>query len=91
MFADEKGKTEITDKNSVSVGYESDGHTGGAATCSQKAVCTECEQEYGEYNTDNHVDTDATSDNSMIHLWLVLLAVSALGIVAVTVRRKAFK
>ena len=151
-FADEKGETEITDKNSISVGYESDGHTGGTATCSQKAVCTECEQEYGEYNAENHVDTEvinaktencgesgytgdtycndcqktvaagttidatgehtyhngvcsvcdgvdpnytpdspATGDDRMIHLWLVLLAVSALGIVAVMVKRKAFR
>ena len=151
-FADENGTIEITDKNSVSAGYESDGHTGGTATCSQKAVCTECEQEYGEYNAENHVDTKvinaktencgengytgdtycndcqktvatgttvnatgnhsynngvcsgcggvdpnytpdspATGDNSMIHLWIALLALSALGIVAVSVKRKAYK
>ena len=151
-FADENGTTEITDKNSVSAGYESSGHTGGTATCSKKAVCTECEQEYGEYNAENHADTKvinaktgncgengytgdtycndcqktvatgttinatgnhsysngvcsgcggvdpnytpdspATGDNSMIHLWIALLALSALGIVAVTVKGKAFR
>lgn len=30
------------------------GHTGGTATCAQKAVCTRCDSEYGELKTDNH-------------------------------------
>ena len=30
------------------------GHTGGAATCLKKAVCTRCGAEYGELDIDNH-------------------------------------
>ena len=29
-------------------------HTGGTATCCQKAVCTVCGQEYGDYDANNH-------------------------------------
>ncbi len=29
-------------------------HTGGTATCTKKAVCTVCEQEYGEFDANNH-------------------------------------
>lgn len=29
-------------------------HSGGTATCHEKAVCTSCGAEYGEYNSDNH-------------------------------------
>jgi len=29
-------------------------HTGGTATCKEQAVCTECQQPYGEVNPDNH-------------------------------------
>jgi len=36
------------------------GHTGGTATCSAKAVCTTCNQEYGELNNNNHVNTVTT-------------------------------
>ncbi len=30
-------------------------HKGGSATCTDKAVCTACEQEYGSLDTNNHV------------------------------------
>ena len=30
------------------------GHTGGAATCSEKALCTRCGQPYGELDSSNH-------------------------------------
>lgn len=30
------------------------GHTGGTATCASRAVCTRCEQEYGEVDANNH-------------------------------------
>lgn len=33
-------------------------HTGGEATCSAKAICTVCHQEYGEYNPGNHKNTE---------------------------------
>lgn len=33
-------------------------HTGGEATCSAKAICTVCHQEYGEYNPENHKNTE---------------------------------
>ena len=32
-------------------------HTGGEATCSEKAVCDYCGAEYGELDEDNHVNT----------------------------------
>ncbi len=32
-------------------------HTGGTATCTKKAVCTLCKQEYGNVNADNHPGT----------------------------------
>ncbi len=34
------------------------GHTGGEATCTDKAICEECQEEYGELDEDNHVDTE---------------------------------
>lgn len=34
-----------------------DSHTGGEATCSKKAVCSECGKEYGELNAANHKNT----------------------------------
>lgn len=33
-------------------------HTGGEATCSAKAICSVCHQEYGEYNPENHKNTE---------------------------------
>ncbi len=30
------------------------GHTGGAATCTNKAICENCDTEYGELNADSH-------------------------------------
>lgn len=33
-------------------------HTGGEATCSDKAVCTVCNEEYGELDPDNHINTE---------------------------------
>ena len=30
------------------------GHTGGTATCTNKAICENCDTEYGEKNADNH-------------------------------------
>lgn len=32
------------------------GHTGGVAGCSKKAVCSECGEEYGTVNPDNHLN-----------------------------------
>lgn len=34
------------------------GHTGGSATCSGKAVCTRCNQEYGSLNSAKHASTE---------------------------------
>lgn len=31
-------------------------HTSGMATCTSKAVCDYCREEYGEFNTNNHAD-----------------------------------
>ncbi len=33
-----------------------DGHTGGKATCTEKAVCEVCGAEYGELDPKNHTD-----------------------------------
>ena len=33
-------------------------HQGGTATCTQKAVCTVCGQEYGTLNANNHIHTE---------------------------------
>lgn len=44
--------------------YEADipipklGHEGGKATCIKKAVCTRCHEEYGDYDPDNHENTE---------------------------------
>ncbi len=35
-------------------------HTGGTATCTDKAVCTGCGHEYGEKDADNHASNDFT-------------------------------
>lgn len=34
------------------------GHVGGTATCSKKAICTRCNQEYGELAENNHLNTE---------------------------------
>ena len=33
-------------------------HTGGVATCNEKAKCDECGKEYGEFNPENHISTE---------------------------------
>ncbi len=41
-------------------------HTGGEATCTKKAVCTVCSQEYGEKDANNHKNTstiNASTEN----------------------------
>ncbi len=40
------------------------GHTGGTATCVDLAVCSRCEQSYGELDPDNHKTTDEVSWSS---------------------------
>ena len=37
---------------------EAKGHTGGTATCIEKAICEVCGEEYGEINPSNHVNTE---------------------------------
>ncbi len=39
-------------------------HTGGTATCIQKAVCTICLQEYGEFDSTNHNHTEIRNISS---------------------------
>ncbi|MDD6069368.1 MAG: type I pullulanase [Clostridiales bacterium] len=34
------------------------GHTGGAATCSEKAICGRCRKEYGNYDKTRHIHTE---------------------------------
>ncbi len=88
-----KCKTEETDSREA--------HKGGTATCTEKAECTECGEEYGKANghtyengkctvcdaTDpNYVpDSPQTGDNSNMALWVALLFISVLGIVVITV------
>ena len=44
--------------NSVTVTVTvNNGHTGGAATCTEKAKCEVCDAEYGELNPNNHTGT----------------------------------
>ena len=38
------------------------GHTGGTATCKDKAVCEKCSQPYGELNKDNHAGGTEVKD-----------------------------
>ena len=45
LFKDSAGKTVITEAETV---IQKLGHEGGTATCSQKAVCTRCGNEYGD-------------------------------------------
>lgn len=33
-------------------------HTGGVATCTEKAKCDECNEEYGDFNPENHASTE---------------------------------
>lgn len=33
-------------------------HTGGVATCNEKAKCDQCGEEYGEFNPENHTSTE---------------------------------
>lgn len=40
--------------------FDSADHSGGTATCSQKAVCSTCEEEYGAVNSDNHAGGTTT-------------------------------
>ena len=54
-----------------------DSHTGGEATCAKRAECTECGQEYGELNANNHKDTyiaegfyPDSSDDAYHYQWL---------------------
>ena len=48
-----KEKHEWKDGVCQKCGYNCE-HSGGTATCHEKAVCTSCGAEYGEYNSDNH-------------------------------------
>ena len=49
-------------------------HTGGTATCKNRAVCTSCNQEYGKLDTDNHTGSLSTDwrgkdDNKHWQVW----------------------
>ena len=43
-------------------------HTGGEATCTDKAVCTECNQSYGALNPDNHTGENAWTKVEAAHM-----------------------
>ena len=42
-------------------------HTGGKATCTQKAVCNICHSEYGEINADNHSGVEKWIQTATTH------------------------
>ncbi len=50
----DKAFDNITSNITVTAVYEEEAHTGGAATCTEKAVCTVCSTAYGEVDADNH-------------------------------------
>ena len=43
--------------------WECAGHVGGTATCTAPAICTTCQQPYGEKDPDNHTSTEFTYDD----------------------------
>lgn len=55
-FSDENGNTPITDTIISALG-----HTGGNATCAQKAICERCSNEYGELSEHNYGDLIETT------------------------------
>ena len=60
---DKPDKTEKTDKTNETDDTESEtecSHTGGTATCKEKAVCQNCFEPYGELNADNHKNDEWT-------------------------------
>ena len=57
--ADGEQKIVVTDKagNTAEMAVTvNDGHTGGTATCTEKAVCEVCGKAYGEFDANNHSD-----------------------------------
>ena len=57
--ADGEQKIVVTDKagNTAEMTVTvNDGHTGGTATCTEKAVCEVCGKAYGEFDANNHSD-----------------------------------
>ncbi len=48
-------------------GYECQ-HTGGTATCADKAVCDTCGEEYGEVNASNHTNLVQTEAKAATHM-----------------------
>ena len=53
LYWDEEAKQPIADKEEILI-PPTGAHTGGTATCRDKAVCTVCGKDYGELNKDNH-------------------------------------
>ncbi|SKA84064.1 hypothetical protein SAMN02745178_01365 [Gemmiger formicilis] len=55
---------DVTD-NSGKYGYAE--HSGGTATCTEKAVCTHCGQSYGETDPANHTGTEQWTQTAKTH------------------------
>ena len=55
---------DVTD-NSGKDGYAE--HSGGTATCTEKAVCTHCGQSYGETDPANHTDKEQWTQTATTH------------------------
>lgn len=55
---------DVTD-NAGKKGYAE--HSGGTATCTEKAICTHCGQSYGETNPVNHTGTEQWTQTTTTH------------------------
>lgn len=60
--ADDNDKTHTRFCSDGCGAFETKDHTGGTATCTDKAVCAYCETEYGAIDSDNHADGVDESD-----------------------------
>ena len=60
VFSDAQGTKEVTEASLITPA----GHTGGMATCTKKAVCDVCHEEYGELDTTNHDETEIKNTKS---------------------------
>ena len=61
-------------------------HSGGEATCTSKAVCEYCDNEYGELDSSNHTGGTEIRNTK---LWIVLLLVvgAVIGITVISKKR----
>ncbi len=58
----DKAYTNITADTTINAVWSDEEHKGGTATCTEKAVCTECSTAYGSTAPDNHDFTKKSQD-----------------------------